>query len=300
MSPRFLPAAGALCLAALTASPLAWACSTCKCADPTITLLGSEKAFSGRTRLGLDLLWRSDEQGSASNRQRSEETRSTLGLAFSPTERLTLAVQLPYVDKTLDLPSLEQQTARGWGDTDISLRYRLWRSGPLSGKHLFGLRAGLRLPTAESLRDGQNRKLSIDVQPDAGAFATQTGLWYAYHRHPWFLNLTAVYTDFARGNQGFYPGDVVNLSATGQYALSANWALLAGIDSRHAQTNRSAGVFAPNSGGDLAMARIGTALRLGQELVLSLSWQSAFFENLDGDQKESDYLRLAFAYDFSF
>ncbi len=290
-------AAALLCAATVLAIPAAHACSTCKCADPTITLMGSEKAFSGRTRLGFDLLWRGDELGTADTRQETRETRSTLGLAFSPSERLTLALQLPYVDKTLTLPSLEQQSARGWGDADISLRYRLWRSGPLSGRHLLGLRGGVRLPTSESVRDGQGRKLSIDVQPDAGAYATQAGLWYAYHRHPWFLGLTSVYSAYAAGQQQFNPGDVLNISGTGQYAINPNWALLAGIDTRHAQANSYAGVRDVNSGGDLAMGRIGTALRLGQELVLSLSWQTTLYENLDGEQTESDYVRLSFAYD---
>ncbi len=286
-----------MCAAAALVSPASWACSTCKCADPTITLLGSEKAFSGRTRLGFDLLWRGDELGSVQNRQKTRETRSTLGVAFSPGERLTLALQVPYVDKTLTLSSLEQQTARGWGDVDVSVRYRLWRSGPMSGRHLLGLRGGVRLPTSESLRDGQNNRLSIDVQPDAGAFATQAGLWYAYHQHPWFLGLSSVYSVYAEGNQQFSPGDVLNLSGTGQYAINPNWALLAGIDTRHAQANTYVSTRDVNSGGDLAMGRIGTALRLGQELVLSLSWQTTLYENLNGEQTESDYVRLSFAYD---
>ncbi len=298
MSPTFAPSAAAvLCAATLFVSPLSRACSTCKCADPTITLLGSEKAFSGRTRLGFDLLWRGDEMGVGDSRQETRETRSTLGLAFSPSERLTLALQVPFVDKTLTLPSLEKQSARGWGDVDVSLRYRLWRSGPLSGRHLLGIRGGFRLPTSESIRDGQNNKLSIDVQPDAGAFAAQAGLWYAYHAHPWFLGLSSIYSAYTEGNQQFDPGNVLNLSATGQYAIHPNWALLAGIDTRHAQANHYAGSRDPNSGGDLAMGHVGTALRLGQELVLSLSWQTTLYENLNGEQTEQDYFRLSLAYD---
>ena len=57
--------AGASALAIGFASPAALACSTCKCGDYTITLFGTEKAYDGRLRVGLDYLYRSETAGAA-------------------------------------------------------------------------------------------------------------------------------------------------------------------------------------------------------------------------------------------
>lgn len=282
----------------LFASPAARACSTCKCGDPTITLLGSEKAFSGRTRIGLDYLWRDETAGSDISRTRVDEQRLTLGVAISPTPDWTFALQAPLVEKTLQLPSLENQQSRGWGDVDLNARYTVWRSGPMSGSHLAGLRLGARLPSAETLRDVNGTPLSIDVQPDAGALALQAGGWYAFHRFPWFASASAVYSQFGDGNQDFDPGNAVNLGAFVQYALNFRAALIAGIDARHAQSNRENNTTVLNTGGNLLMARLGTAWRIGNELVISLAWQTTAIDNLNGEQTEGDYFRAAFAYDF--
>lgn len=275
----------------------AHACSTCRCGDPTITLLGSEKAFSGRTRLGLDLLWRSETDGPAGLRRKTDEQRSSFGLAYSLNDKITLALQAPFVSKTLRLPNREQQEARGWGDTSLSLRAVLWRKGPMSGRHLAGLRAGLRLPTAESLRDDNGVKLDIDAQPDAGVSARQIGGWYAYHRHPWFISASSIYSDYSQGRQEFAPGNSINSSVFAQYAPNSRLGLVLGLDLRHAQADRVQKLRDENSGGALLMGRTGLALRLGDELVASLLWQGTLLDKLNGDQTESAYLRLSVAYD---
>lgn len=276
----------------------ALACSTCKCGDPTITLLGSEKAYSGRFRAGLDLLWRSESQGPAGNRQDTEEFRSVLGLAFSPTPSWTLAVQMPWVDKTLTTPSRARQSGSGWGDADLSARYVMWRSGPMSGRHLGGLHGGLRVPSGDTLRDGQGRRLDIDAQPDAGALAPNLGAWYAYHRFPWFVSASALAFAFGDGRQGFEPGDALVASLSAQYGLSPRLALQVGLDGRHAERHHFDGLRDSDSGGSLLMARLGLAARLGSELVTNLAVQIPALDRLHGAQQENPSLRLSLAYDF--
>ena len=117
MKISYLSLLGGLTLAAASSSALA--CSTCKCGDPTITLLGSEKAFSGRFRLGLDLLWRSETQGADNNPRQitTDESRAVLGVAYSASERLSFALQMPYVEKTITRRDFSREQGRALAES---------------------------------------------------------------------------------------------------------------------------------------------------------------------------------------
>ncbi|WP_348673876.1 hypothetical protein [uncultured Abyssibacter sp.] len=285
-------------LAAVAAPQAVLACSTCKCGDPTITLMGQEKGFSGRLRLGVDALWRTETQGAGANRSETEETRYTLGAAYSFGERLTAAVQLPFVDKTLTQSNLDRQSASGLGDVDLSARYRLWKQGPMSGRRLAGVSLGLRLPTAETVRDGSGAPLDIDVQPDAGAPAGRFGGWYAWHRFPWFATASLQAYLFGDGEQGFEPGHAVVGSLLSQYALTPKFALVGSLDGRHAQRNRFDGESDPDSGGTLVLASAGIALRATEELVIRALGQWPVIDALYGEQTQDPSIRVGLAYDF--
>ncbi len=298
MKPVVMSLLGGLTLAAASGSALA--CSTCKCGDPTITLLGSEKAFSGRFRFGLDAIWRSEVQGADSNPLQitTDEARLVLGLAYSANERLSVALQMPYVEKTISRRNFARQEGSGWGDAEVSLRYRLWKSGPMSGRHLAGVQTGVRAPTGETVRDAQGRVLEIDAQPDAGAWAGKLGGWYAYHRFPWFATLSAKYYLFGDGEQGFEPADVWVGSASMQYGVTPRFAIETGLDARYSQENRYDAVRDPDSGGSLVVARLGVSARFGQELVGRVALQVPAIDELKGDQEEDPTYQVSLAYDF--
>ncbi|TJY63121.1 hypothetical protein E4T66_05260 [Sinimarinibacterium sp. CAU 1509] len=294
---RAAGAAGVVIASAWTAPTLA--CSTCKCGDPTVNLFGTEKSFSSRLRIGFDYLVRSETQGDPSvNERQTDEQRLLLGLAYSPLPNLSLAVQVPYVHKQIEDSNRARQDADGLGDIDLIGRWTLLRSGAMSGRHLAGLRLGVRLPTADEVEDGDGRLLDIDVQPDAGATVPNLGGWYAYFRFPWHIGVTATYFSFGDGHQDFSPGDAVVASVLGQYGVTTKLAVQLGLDARHSQKNQFAGVDDEDSGGTLAMAFSGVALRVMDELVLSAGVQLPLFENLNGHQDEDAALRAGLAYDF--
>jgi len=301
MNIRFIAqAVGTAC--ALTASIWAGpssACSTCKCGDPTVNLFGTEKSFSSRLRIGADYLVRSETQGDpAVNERQTDEQRLLLGLAYSPQPDLSLAIQVPYVRKQIEDSNAARQDAEGLGDIDLIGRWTLLRSGALSGRHLAGLRVGVRLPTTDEVKDGTGQRLDIDVQPDAGATVPNLGGWYAYFRFPWYLGVTATYFSFGDGHQDFSPGDAMVASVLGQYGVTTKLAVQLGLDARHSQKNQFSGVDDDDSGGTLAMAFGGVALRVMDELVLSAGVQLPLFENLNGHQDEDAALRVGLAYDF--
>ncbi|ULQ47819.1 hypothetical protein JN531_005890 [Flagellatimonas centrodinii] len=291
-------AAGATSLALLGASSAALACSTCKCGDYTINLFGAEKPFEQRFRVGADLLIRSESQGDPTvNARETEETRLLLGLAYSLNEDVTVALQLPFVRKTLEDNTLARQEAEGFGDADLVARWVLYRQGAVSGRHLAGVRAGVRLPTSEQVRDSSGARLDIDVQPDAGAWAPNVGAWYGYYRFPWNVNATVTWLQFANGRQGFDPGNALVASVHGQYGVTQTVALQAGLDARYAQRNRFSGVVDPDSGGTLAMVFAGAAVRLFDELILNAGVQLPLLDRLNGVQEEDPVVRFGFAYD---
>ncbi|ORE85985.1 hypothetical protein ATO7_11848 [Oceanococcus atlanticus] len=298
MKISYLSLLGGLTLAAASSSALA--CSTCKCGDPTITLLGSEKAFSGRFRLGLDLLWRSETQGADNNPRQitTDESRAVLGVAYSASERLSFALQMPYVEKTITRRDFSREQGRGWGDAELTARYRLWKTGPMSGRHIAGLQAGVRAPTGDTVRNNQGQVLNIDAQPDAGAWAGKFGGWYAFHQFPWFVAVSAKYYQFGDAEQGFEPANVWVASASSQYGLTPRFAVELGLDARYSAENRYSGVIDPDSGGTLVVARIGASARLGQELVTRLALQLPAVDELNGDQEEDPTVQVSLAYDF--
>ncbi|HEY1076738.1 MAG TPA: hypothetical protein VGE51_08610 [Fontimonas sp.] len=299
MSSTFRSLVAPLTAALLGAGPLpALACSTCKCGDYTITLLGTEKPYAGRIRFAADTLFRSETVGSGVTEQETEERRLTLGLAYSFSENLTLTLQVPFVNKTLDSASLAAQEAEGLGDIDLGARWVLYRDGAVSGRHLAGLNAGLRLPTAEQVEDGNGQRLDIDVQPDAGATVPSVGGWYGYYRFPWFASVSANYFLYEEGHQNFRGGDVALVSALAQYGITTSVALQLGLDTRHSEKNEFSGVADPDSGGLLTMAFVGAAVRLGDDLLLHAGVQLPLIENLNGEQDEGNSLRLGIGYDF--
>ncbi len=289
----------ACALAALAASQPVWSCSTCKCGDNTINLFGAEKPFASRLRVGIDYLVRSETQGDpALNVRQTDEERLLLGLAYSPTRNLTLAVQVPFVSKTIEDSNRARQDAEGLGDIDLIGRWTLYRQGGISGRHLFGLRFGVRLPTTDEVTDASGDVLDIDVQPDAGATAPNAGAWYGYFRFPWFASVSATYFHYGDGHQDFSPGDAVTASAIAQYGLTQRIAVQGGVDARYSQRNQFSGVDDPDSGGALAMAFGGIAVRALQELIVNAGVQVPLLDDLNGHQDEDPAWRIGLAYDF--
>lgn len=288
-----------LILAALVFfSSNALACSTCKCGDPTITLVGDEKPYANRLRIGLDVQLRSETEGDpAILEATTDEDRYTLGFAYSLNNRLTLIANLPYVYKERRDTSLAYMEADGLGDIDIYARYNLQAEN--EQRHLYGVMGGLRLPTSEEVKDGAGNTLDIDVQPDAGATAVTAGGYYQYFASPWFASASASVVHFvSEGRQDFDPGSSIVGSLRAQYALKYNFAPQVGLDFRYSEKDHFSGAKDHNSGGFLGNLWLGIATRVGGELLLYAGAQIPVIDGLNGHQEEDHTLRLGFNYDF--
>lgn len=276
------------------------ACSTCKCGDYTISLFGVEKPFESRFRVAVEHVYRSEVHGEGSPAgitRKTDEHRTLLGVAYSFNEDLSLAVQLPYVQKEIVDNTLARQEARGIGDLDVVGRWVLHRGGEGSGKHLAGMRVGVRLPTGESVKDANGALIDIDAQPDAGSTVPNIGGWYGFFQFPWAVNAAVTYYRFGKGDQGFAPGDAVVASFVSQYALTQTLALQAGVDARYAGKNRFSGASDADSGGTLAMVSVGAAWRMLDEVIVNAGVQLPVLDELNGYQEEKPAFRVGIAVD---
>ena len=276
------------------------ACSTCACGDYTITLMGAEKPYAGRLRAAADFAMRSETKGAAGQLdfQDIDEWRTNLGLSYSPSPRLTIGAQVPLVKKRVRFGNLAEIETEGVGDADLLLRWAAWQDRATMPRHMAGLRAGVRLPTSEEVKDGNGNRIDIDAQPDPGATAPNLGGWYGYYRFPLFVTASAYYLKYGEGNQDFEPGDALIASVSGQYALGESFAIQLGLDGRHTQRNRFSGVEDPNSGGVLTMGFAGAVLRFGADFLVHAGIQFPLHEDLNGVQEEERSYRIGLAYDF--
>src|SRR5581483_3272014 len=172
-------------------------------------------------------------------------------------DRLSLAARLPYVLKDWRVDGEGERHVGGLGDADVTLKYVLGRAGSGSGRHLWGMQAGTKLPTSSEHVDDAGSALDIDGQPGAGAWAPSAGAFYGYFRFPWMAYVSVVGTHPNAGYEGFHGGQALVLTARSQYALTTQWSAQLEFDLRHSRKNVESGEADPNSGGTLGFVAPG-------------------------------------------
>ena len=282
----------------VTVSGSAIACSTCMVGDPTLSLMGMEKPFSDRLRLSVDYLSRSEELGREDfNLKTIDEQRLSLNLAYAPTARLMLGINLPYVEKQLDSYNLADQKASAPGDVTLMVK-SYWQEEDSFQRHMYGFLGGIKLGTASEVKDSQGVPLDFDVQPGQGANVVNAGLWYAHFRFPYLLYASASYHIANEGFQGFEAGDALVFNATAQYALNTRFAWYLGVEGRSSDSDRYSAIEDPNSGGAIAFLTPGIVYTLQPDLLLNAVFKYPAIDKLDGDHEESAILSIGVTYDF--
>ncbi len=226
-----LPLALAL-LALLSAPRAARACATCGSGDPTLTTMGLGQPFAGRARFGLRLRYRWDRVIDGARGVELHEGRADVSAAYSPWDRLTLAVTVPMTVRRARWASLRAYTTAGPGDLDLRARVVLLRDRAFAPSHLLGAVAGVALPTSVDQVDGQGARLPVDVQNGAGAIAPSLGLTYAHLADPLAVFASAVVTLPFAGRFDEAPGPSLRGSVAVQWRLARWITLRAGLDAR--------------------------------------------------------------------
>ena len=154
----------------------AFACSICRCGDPTFNALGKEGIALPGLKLALDWEEVEKSQGSA-NDEFSEvlEHRTTLLAAWGPSERFGFFVRVPFAERDLveiEDGETEQAHASGLADPEVSAQARIWSTqfeGDVGVRSSVFVVGGVKTDWGDNdvRRDGE--RLDEHVQPGTGS-----------------------------------------------------------------------------------------------------------------------------------
>jgi hypothetical protein len=281
----------------LAAGPV-WACATCSCGDPTLTATGVEQPYKNRVRLALEERYFDHRSGADDTLQHLYILRSSLAVAWSPIDRLTIGTFVPLVTTWL-VHNNNTQTINGLGDMELSARVLVARDRKFAAHHLFWLNAGLKLPTAPRINDDQGYPYSDDDQPGSGSWDPFGGLTYAWFSgDKWSAFASASYRYTTRGPRGYRRGSVLGWSTAAQLQPWNMLAFTFGINGSWAQPDElSNGHASPDTGGVLVSVAPGLLVSPRTDVLLRLVVDVPVAQLLDGNQHQGPQVLLTLNYD---
>ncbi len=276
----------------------AMACSTCMVGDPTQSLMGAEKPYEDRLRLSVSVLSRSEELGRAGfNKKVIDENRVSLSLAYAPTTRLMLGINVPYVNRQLESFNLANQEVTTLGDITITVKNFLQEKVFLQ-KHMYGLLGGVKLPTASEQDDSNGTPLDFDVQAGQGATVINAGAWYANFNYPYLFYTSASYHVATEGYQDFQAGDALVFNATAQYSTEHSVSYYLGMEGRSSQKDTFDNIKDEDSGGTIIFIAPGLIYNFTPDLLLNAAVKFSAIDELNGDHDEGTIVTIGVTYDF--
>jgi hypothetical protein len=280
-----------------TATPV-WACATCSCGDPTLTATGVEQPYKNRVRLGLEERYADHSSGADTTLQHSYTLRSALAVAWSPVDRLTLGMFLPWMTTWIKHET-RTDLINGLGDMELSARVLVARDKKFAAHHLFWLNAGLKFPTAPRLNDDRGYPYSDDDQPGSGSWDPFVGLTYAWFSgDKWSAFTSASYRITTAGPRGYKRGSVLGWSTGAQLQPWNVAAFTLGLNGSWAQSDELAnGHAAPDTGGVIVSVAPGLLVAPRTDLLLRLMVDVPVAQVLDGRQHQGPQVMLTFNYD---
>ncbi len=279
-------------------TPIAMACSTCMVGDPTLTLMGAEKPYEDRLRLSLNYMSRSEELGREGfNKKVIDEQRVSMRLAYAPSTRVMVGVNIPYINRQLESFNLAQEEVTALGDVSLTVK-SFMQEKEFMQKHMYGLLGGLKLPTASEAVDANGDPLDFDVQVGQGATVINAGGWYAHYNFPYMYYTSATYHIASEGYQEFQAGDALVYNAMAQYASKHSVAYYLGLQGRSSQKDTFSGVDDPDSGGTIIFIAPGIIYTIVQDLLLNATVKFPAIDALNGDHEEGTIFNIGLTYDF--
>jgi hypothetical protein len=289
-------------LAATMLNAPTWACSICRCGDPTFNALGKEGVAQSGLRLALDWDQVKKTQGPAEERDSLREQRTTLLLAYGFNDRFGMFVRVPFSERDLtevEDGESESSHANGLADPEIYAQASLWSSG-FDGA--VGIRASVFAVAGIKTNWGVNdaseggERLDEHVQPGTGSTDWFAGLSGSYQLDPKSaIFVSAQYRQTGRNDFGYRYGRIGLFNVAYERKISARWDVVLEANYRHAgfdQTDTE-GTIDGDTGGSIAYLTPRILFDAGSGWVLRASGQIPLSQSgLNGDQSEKAVLNI--------
>ena len=312
-------------LLALVGSPRpADACSVCLAGDPTFNAHGTNAQEKGSVGIALEvrgwtkksgLLPHDDEDHhDEDEREKNESQRLDLYFSWTPRDRLTLMVDIPYAfNKVIEIEDIERErsTHSGLGDISFNASVVLWRNRSVLPTTWIEGRAFLKTPTGESSKRVNGVK-DPHLQVGTGSWDFGFGL-ASVHRLEWgSLYGSLFYRKNQEGSLSYQYGDFALASLGSEVALGhalgvpplERFTLGGELNYRWAAKDRSHGARWNDSGGSVLYATPSLRIRLpwfegdrapslrsSAQIPVTSSW-------LHGQQTEGVVWSVGLAYSF--
>jgi len=302
--PRIFPrgcAAALILFAAVLflAAPRAFACSICRCSDPTFNSLGTNVYSDGQFRLALD--WDrfsksqlTDEDGRAGT-DSEVENRYTATLSYAFADRFLIVARVPLSHRDLTT-SFEDETevvhTTGLSDPEFYGLVRLWSSTFGEG---LGRRTSISAIFGVKTRWGQNdvrqdgERVDEHAQPGTGStdlFGGVSGYYLFDSRSTLFASVQCRGT--GRNDFGYKYGNLTTASIAYERKLSEVFDGVVELNFRHSKRDEVAfdGELDSNTGGTVLYVTPRMLVNVGKGIVLRVAVQVPAVENLYGVQNE--------------
>jgi hypothetical protein len=249
-----------------------------------MTAMGAEQPFLNRVRLASTLrAWQQDQGTAAVDALRLRELRLDLSMSWSPTAWLTLSANVPVQLREQLAVNLERQTALGWGEADVSVRVVVAGTGKLRPRALVSVIGGVRLPSALSLRDEEQRLLDVDAQLGSGGLAPQLGVaWSGFFGDRWSALASLVGELPLEGRYGLRMGPAAVLVALAQFQPVRWFGLRAGVDARGELPSFVSGVADARLAGLLGSLLGDVVFSLGRQALLLIGVRAPVVDTRPG------------------
>jgi hypothetical protein len=279
-----------------------WACSICRCGDPTFNALGKEGVAQTGVRVALDWDQVKKTQGPVDERDSLREQRTTLMLAYGLNDRFGVFARMPFSSRDLTEVAnggSESSHASGLADPEIYAQARLWSSG-FDGA--VGIRASVFAVAGVKTNWGVNdasqngERLDEHVQPGTGSTDWFAGLSGSYQLDPKSaVFVSAQYRQTGRNDFGYRYGRVSLFNVAYERKLSAHWDAVLEANYRHAGIDETdaAGLTDPDTGGSIVYLTPRILFDAGGGWVLRASAQVPLSQSgLNGEQSEKTVVNI--------
>jgi hypothetical protein len=233
--------------------------------------------------------------------------------AYGVTDDLTLGIRVPYVLRSgvrspAEAEGEEPSTAvdklgnpSGFGDVSIFGQYRFFHSK--DNLNHAAITLGLKTPTGQTaVQTNQGNNFETHHQPGSGSWNPSGGVSFTRLMGSFSLDTNAQYTIATRGAQGTYLGDNISYNIALSYAFgaparnaffsasnNAPWTAVLEFNGERQGYQKTAGVYDPNSGGNIIYISPGVRYSGGKHWNTALSVGTPIIQDLNGYQTPAEY-----------